>query len=358
MVSGKQITLAEIAKLLGAQLIGQSDKVINGLATLQHGTDAKVAFLSNPVYKKYLHSTEASAVIVSQEMADYFQSDVVNDSDDAISDNGKISLLVHSNPYLGYARLSRFFDQAYDFTPSIHPSAVIADSAKVHESCFVGANAAIEDGVTLAEGVFIGANTVVGKDSFIGRDSRLWANVTLYSGVFIGERSIVHSGAVIGSDGFGNASENGRWIKIAQLGGVRIGDDVEIGSNTSIDRGALDDTILDNGVRVDNLVQIAHNVHVGENTALAGCTGIAGSTVIGKNCIIGGGTGIAGHIEIADHVAMTGMTMVTKSISQPGLYSSGTGVEPNSAWRRMVARMRNIDALFKRVKQIEKKLGL
>jgi UDP-3-O-[3-hydroxymyristoyl] glucosamine N-acyltransferase len=176
--------------------------------------------------------------------------------------------------------------------------------------------------------------------------------------VKVGLRTIVHSGAVIGSDGFGNAQHDGNWVKIAQLGGVTIGDDVEIGSNTSIDCGALEDTVIGNGVKIDNLVQIAHNVHIGDHTAVAGCVGIAGSTVVGKHCIIGGGTGVAGHIEIADKVAMTGMTMVTKSITQPGLYSSGTGVEPNAKWRKTAVRLRNLDDLFKRLKNIEKKLGL
>jgi UDP-3-O-[3-hydroxymyristoyl] glucosamine N-acyltransferase len=354
MLLKKVISLGEIAAQLSAKLIGSPDTQIEGLATLQTATSGRLSFLSNPVYKKYLSTTNASAVLLNEEVAtEYLQEQHM-----AQETSKHLNLLVMDNPYLGYAKLSALFDTAYDFVPGVHTRAVIADTAVVPASCFVGANAVIEDGVTLGESVYIGANTVVGRNCKIADGARLWANVTLYSGVKVGLRTIVHSGAVIGSDGFGNAQHDGNWVKIAQLGGVTIGDDVEIGSNTSIDCGALEDTVIGNGVKIDNLVQIAHNVHIGDHTAVAGCVGIAGSTVVGKHCIIGGGTGVAGHIEIADKVAMTGMTMVTKSITQPGLYSSGTGVEPNAKWRKTAVRLRNLDDLFKRLKNIEKKLGL
>ncbi len=347
-----EISSSELVELLGGKLIGSEERKLNGLATLMSATPEKVSFLSNPSYKKHLHSTQAGVVLLTEDMAEYFQSAVSSTAADYCP-----LLLVLENPYLGYAKLSRMLDTNYRFEAGVHASAQVSDDVIVPPSAHIGANTVIESGVQIGEGVFIGSNCSVGSHCVVGDRTRLWHGVVCYPGVKIGKDCIVHSGTVIGSDGFGNANHRGEWIKIAQLGGVTIHDNVEIGSNCSIDRGALDDTIIEEGVRIDNLVQIAHNVHIGKHTAIAGCVGIAGSTSIGSYCIIGGACGIGGHLEIADQVHMTGMTMVTKSISEPGLYSSGTGVEPNLKWRKMVARMRGLDDMAKRLKAIEKKLA-
>ncbi|PID44336.1 MAG: UDP-3-O-(3-hydroxymyristoyl)glucosamine N-acyltransferase [Gammaproteobacteria bacterium] len=343
-------TVDRLASLLGADIVVRSEKIFTGLATLKHAGSSQISFLANPAYKKYLPVSEAGAILLTPEMADFYLAEVAPEKE-----GGLPALLSLENPYMGYAILSREFDTNYQLTPGVHGSAIIAEDVVVPETAHIAENVVIGSGCTLGQQVSIGANSVLGNDTHLGDGTRLWHNVTCYSGVTIGRDCIVHSGTVIGSDGFGNANHNGEWVKIAQLGGVVIGNNVEIGSNCSVDRGALDNTVIADGVRIDNLVQIAHNVEIGQHTAIAGCVGIAGSTVIGSHCIIGGACGIGGHLTIADHVHMTGMTMVTKSIREPGLYSSGTGVEPNMKWRKMVARMRKLDEMAKRLKVLESK---
>jgi UDP-3-O-[3-hydroxymyristoyl] glucosamine N-acyltransferase len=213
----------------------------------------------------------------------------------------------------------------------------------------------IEAGVCIGAGTYVGPGCFIGQDSCIGQDSRLYANATVYAGVNIGARVILHSGAVIGADGFGFAPEKGRFIKIAQLGGVMIGNDVEIGANTTIDRGALGDTVIEEGVKLDNQIQVAHNVRIGAHTVVAACAGISGSSKVGRHCMIGGGVGIAGHLTIADGVHLTGMTLVTHDIREAGVYSSGTAIEPNKSWRRNVARFRQLDQWVKRIRELERK---
>lgn len=336
----KAMTLGEIANLLGAELRGEPETVISGLGTLQGAESGQVAFLANPGYAKFLGQTRASAVILAQPLADQCPTNV----------------LVMANPYLGYARLSHFFSREPVPAAGIHPSAVVDPSAQVAPSASIGPRAVIAADVTVGEGVIVGAGTVIGERSAIGEKTRLHPNVTLYHDVRIGARCVIHSGAVIGSDGFGLANDQGAWVKIAQIGGVRLGDDVEVGSNTSIDRGALDDTIIGDGVKLDNLVQIAHNVVIGDHSAIAGCAGVAGSTTVGRNCVVGGGTCISGHLHIGDQVQMTGMTMVTHDISEPGIYSSGTGVEENKQWRKSVVRFRQLDEMARRLKKLERQL--
>ncbi|WP_461537979.1 UDP-3-O-(3-hydroxymyristoyl)glucosamine N-acyltransferase [Spongorhabdus nitratireducens] len=337
-----EFLLSELAQLLGTELHGNGDLKIKGLATLQNAQADQLGFLANPAYKGHLETTKAGAVILSPAVAGEFSGNA----------------LVAPNPYLAYAKASHLFDAYAGFEPGIHPSAVIDEQASVDALASIGPNVVIEAGASIAAGVRIDAGCVVGRDSRIGADSRLCANVTVTHGIVIGERVYINSGAVIGSDGFGHANEKGHWHKIAQIGGVVIEDDVEIGSNTTIDRGALDDTVIKQGARLDNLIQIAHNVVIGEHTAIAGCVGISGSTRIGKHCTIAGGAGLVGHIEVADGSHISGMTMVTKSITEPGSYSSGTGAHmPTRDWKRQVVRLRQLDDMSSRVKQLEKQLA-
>ncbi|MCP5160101.1 MAG: UDP-3-O-(3-hydroxymyristoyl)glucosamine N-acyltransferase [Hahellaceae bacterium] len=337
MAATASYPLKQLAELLGAELRGDPETIISGLATLQTAKPGQVAFLANPVYAKYLTDTQASAVIVHARQA--------NDC--------PVSALVMDNPYLGYAKLSHLFDTAPKRSPGIDPTATVANCAQVASSAFVGPNAVISAHAVIGENVVIEAGVYVGDHAVVGDDSRIMANAVIYHEVMIGQRCVVHGGAVIGSDGFGFAPTGKGWSKIAQIGSVVLGNDIEIGANTTIDRGALDNTTIADGVIVDNLVQIAHNVQIGENTAIAGCSAIAGSTRIGKNCVIGGGCGISGHLEITDGVHLTGTTMVTSHIREPGLYSSGTSFGTNADWRKAVVRFWQLNDLAKRLKGLE-----
>ena len=339
MKQNRSYTLSELAEKSGATVQGDAHLVVHGLNTLQDANDGELAFLANPVYARYLETTSAAAVILSPQNAQDYQGNA----------------LILDNPYLGYAQLSHLFDTDQGLPAGIDASAVISPTAEIHETAAIGANVVIESGVQIAAGVRIDAGAVVGHDSVIGKDTHVCRNVTICHGVCIGEQSIIHSNAVIGSDGFGNARADGRWHKIAQIGGVVIGDNVEIGSNTCIDRGALGDTIIHDGVRLDNLIQIAHNVVIGKNTAVAANVGISGSTKIGENCIIAGAAGLAGHLTIADNVHLAGMAMVTKSITKPGAYASGTGLMEAGEWRRNAVRFRQLNDLAKRVRDLEKR---
>tara|TARA_R110001592_G_scaffold38315_3_gene126496 strand:- start:4313 stop:5359 length:1047 start_codon:yes stop_codon:yes gene_type:complete len=339
-MSFRTYTLGELAKIVGADLRGDAGIQISGLATLHNANIDQLSFLANPAYEKYLSDTKAAAVIVNSKSLDKCLTNA----------------LVHENPYMAYAKLSHLWDKNTSkdkSTFTVHPTAVIHHSAKIAAQVHIEAGVVVGEGVSIESGAVVGANTVIGDDSVIGEDSRLSANVTVYHGVSIGKNCIIHSGVVLGSDGFGFAPINGEWLKISQLGGVVVEDSVEIGANTTIDRGALDNTVIEKGVILDNQIQVAHNVRIGQNTAIAACTAIAGSTVIGKNCIIGGASGIAGHLTIADGVHVTAMTMVIKSLTEPGVYSSGTGVQTNAKWRKSIARLRQLDKMAGRIKQLE-----
>ncbi len=332
-------TLGELARCLGADLQGDADCEISALATLQEAQLGQLSFLANPVYRKYLATTRASAVILHPDMApDY--------------DGNKLLL---DNPYLAYARLTPLFDRQPQIPKGVHPTAVIDETVSIHATAAIGPRVVIEAGADIGAGVQIGPGCFIGADSVIGRDSRLNANVSVYHGVSVGENAIIHSGVVIGSDGFGFAPGAGGWTKIHQLGGVVIGDNVELGAGTTIDRGALGDTRLADGVKIDNQVQVAHNVQIGTNTAIAACSAIAGSTVIGANCTIAGAVGIVGHLTIVDGVHVSAMTLVTKSITQAGSYSSGTPMMATKEWRRNAVRFGQLEKLATRVKQLEKK---
>lgn len=336
----KSYRLGDIAKALGAELKGDPEAQITGLATLSAAGPGQISFLANPAYGKYLAETRASAVILSP----------------AAAQDAPTNVLLLDNPYLGYARLSHWFDPAPVPAAGVHASAVVDSSARIADSASIGPNAVIEADAEIGENVVIGAGSIIGARCRIGRDTVIKPRATLAHDVVVGQRCHILSGAVIGSDGFGFANEKGVWHRIAQLGSVVLGDDVEVGANTTIDRGALDDTVIGDGVKLDNLIQIAHNVHIGEHSAMAAMVGIAGSTRIGRHCVFGGASGVAGHLEIADQVHLTGMTLVTGDIREPGVYSSGTSADTNRQWRKNAVRFRQLDVLARRVKELEKKL--
>ncbi|MHA6494324.1 UDP-3-O-(3-hydroxymyristoyl)glucosamine N-acyltransferase [Pseudomonas borbori] len=336
-----QFSLGQLAERLGATLRGAPDTLIRGLASLQDAGPGHLSFLANAQYRKHLTGCRAGAVLLNSADAEGYVG----------------AALIVANPYLAYAQLSHLFDPKPQAATGIHPTASVAADARVDGSASIGPYVVIESGAQIGPGVTLGAHCVVGARSIIGEGGWLAPRVTLYHDVRIGKRAVIQSGAVIGGEGFGFANEKGVWQKIAQIGGVSIGDDVEIGANTTIDRGALADTLIGNGVKLDNQIMIAHNVQVGDNTAMAGCVGISGSTKIGKNCMIAGGVGMVGHIEVCDGVFVTGMTMVTRSITEPGAYSSGTAMQPAAEWRKSAARIRQLDDMARRLQQLEKQLA-
>lgn len=332
-------SLEELAERIGAELHGDGKSPIRGVNTLDSAGEGEITFLANPRYRSLLRSTSASAVILTRD------------------DLGScpVSALVTPNPYLAYARATALLYPPGRQEPGVHATASVAPDARIDESAYVGPCAVVESGAAIGSNVVIGPGCVVGKDAVVGDGSRLVARVTLCRGVRIGRRVLVHPGAVIGSDGFGLANDEGRWVKVAQVGSVVVGDDVEIGANTTIDRGALEDTVIGEGVKLDNQIQVAHNVHIGAHTAIAACVGIAGSTRIGSHCTIGGGAGIIGHLKIADHVQITAMSFVTRSIRTAGSYSSGFPVLPSSQWHKAVAYFRRLVGMEARVRTLERR---
>jgi UDP-3-O-[3-hydroxymyristoyl] glucosamine N-acyltransferase len=332
----KVFTLKALADYLGGRCIGDEQVCIGALAPIETAQPGELAFVAKASFAKSLSSSSASAFIVGRELAD------------------KIDCGIEvADPYLAYAKASKLFERCPSITPGIHPSAIVDPSAYLGENiaigpfCIVGEQARIESGVQLAAGVHVGARSQVGEDSY------LFPHVVLYHDVIVGKRARIHANTTIGSDGFGFAPSAEGWQKIHQLGGVIIGDDVEIGSNTSIDRGALGATQIASGVIIDNQVHIAHNVKIGARTAIAGCVGIAGSAVVGANCTMGGFVAISGHVEIADHVHFNGATVVTKSISEPGHYSSGVPLQEVKEWRRNAVRFSQLDSWVERIKALE-----
>lgn len=334
-------TLQEISEYLSAELIGNPDCKVVSIATLQNASKEQIAFISNTKYQRYLTESQAAAIIMTRELAEGFDGNVI----------------VMDDPYLGYAKLSRLFERKREFAGSIHINAIIHPTAKISDGVTLAAGVVIGADAEIQADVIIGENTVVGQGCSIGKGTIIKPNVTLYDDVSIGSDSLIHSGAVLGSDGFGFANDGEKWIKIAQLGGVRIGSNVEIGACTTIDRGALENTVIGDGVILDNQIQIAHNVRIGKNTAIAGCTAVAGSTKIGDRCTIAGACGITGHLEIADGTHITAMTLVSKSINKPGAYSSGTGMMPHKQWKKNVVRFKQLDDIARRLKSIEEKIS-
>lgn len=338
----KTFTLKELTAGLDVVVEGDAECLIQGIDTIQNAKPGYLTFLVNPLYKKYLSSTQASAIILSTADAKEY------------SENKSFNIIVAANPYYIYAQIAAFFSEKPMPEVGIHPSAVVDANSEIDMTASIGALCVIGKHVKIAPGVMIHAGCVIEDFTEIGEDTEIEANATLCHHTVVGKRVVIASNAVIGSDGFGNARHQGKWHKVPQLGRVVIEDDVEIGANTAIDRGAIDDTIIGKGARLDNLIQVGHNVRIGENTAIAGCVGIAGSAVIGKNCLIGGGSGINGHITIADNAVVTAMTEVTKSIREPGIYSSGVGgLVTNLEWRKNSARFHRLEQLMQRVKDLE-----
>jgi len=330
--------LRELAAELGLEVQGEGNPEIRQVAPLDRAGEGDITFLANTRFANQVPSTNASAVILTVESADL----------------SPVPVLLAPDPYLAYARVASVLNPPIRPEAGIHPSASVADDAHIADTASIGPHAVVESGACIESDVIVGAQCFVGRDSRIGAATELAPRVTIEHGVVIGRRCRFHPGVVIGADGFGFANDRGRWIKIPQTGGVRIGDDVDVGSNTTIDRGALEDTVIENGVKLDNLIQIAHNVHIGENTAMAGCVGVAGSAVIGRNCTVAGGAGILGHLEICDNTHVTAMSMVTRSIREPGSYSSGTPLQPSPQWRKNCARFKQLDKLSRRVTALEK----
>ena len=331
------MTLGTLAERLGLELQGDASLTIERVATLQHAGPASISFLANSKYRRYLQDTRASAVVLGAE--------------DAAA--CPVAALISSNPYATYARVASLLYPMPVPQQGIHPSASVDPSAQVAPDAWIGPQTVVEKDAIIGTGVQIGPACVIGAGVEIGAHSTLHARVTLCHQVRIGQRVLLHPGVVIGSDGFGIANDQGRWLKVPQVGSVVLGDDVEIGANTSIDRGAVEDTILEEGVKLDNQIQVGHNVHIGAHTAIAGCVGIAGSARIGRHCAIGGGAGILGHLEIADHVQITAMSLVTKSIPEAGVFSSGLPAQPTPVWHRITARLRQLDAFSRRLRILE-----
>jgi UDP-3-O-[3-hydroxymyristoyl] glucosamine N-acyltransferase len=332
-VSTVMHSVASLAERFGLQVRGDSGRVILGVATLARAGDGQLAFLANPRYRAQLADCTAAAVVLRAE-----------DSEDWGG-----TALIAKDPYASFAKIAALFDIRPKFMPGIHPSAAIDPTAEVSPQAAIGPFTSIGARSRVGAGAVIGPGCVIGEDCEIGEHSELVARVTLVRRVRLGQRVLIHPGAVLGADGFGIAMDHGHWLKVPQLGGVRVGDDCEIGANTTIDRGALDDTVLEDDVRLDNQIQVGHNVRIGAHTAMAGCVAIAGSTVIGRYCLIGGGAGVVGHIEICDRTVVTAMSLVTSSIREPGEYSSGTPLMDNRSWRKNAARFKQLDALARQV---------
>ncbi len=332
------IKLGELAEQFGCELVGDAGIIVDNVAGLQNAGPGSLSFLSNPRFRDQLAATRAAAVVLRAED--------VGDSPTAA--------LVSENPYADYARMAAIIHPPPTHRPGVDASAVVAADAAISPTAHIAANVCIGERSAIGDNVYVGPGTVIGPDCSVGNDCRLIANVTLVRDVKLGQRAILHPGVVIGADGFGNAMTESGWVKVPQIGGVRIGDDVEIGANTTVDCGAIEDTVIEDGVRIDNLCMIAHNVHVGAHTAMAAMTGISGSTTIGKRCLFAGQSGAVGHITICDDVVVSGKAVISKDIKEPGVYAASFMAEPAREWSRKVARFRRLDQLVQRVRNLEK----
>ena len=332
-------TLSELAARCGGELRGDGGVRIHAVATIQNASPGSIAFLANPHYRRFLAGTRASALILAP----------------ADADGSALPALITKNPYLLYAKVAALLAPAVPVQSGVAPGAEVHPSAQVAADAWIAPGAVVEEGARIAARAHVGPNCVVMRGANLGEDSRLTANVTLCQGVSVGRRALLHPGVVIGADGFGFAPDKAGWVKVPQLGSVRIGDDVEIGANTTVDRGALEDTVIEDGVKLDNQIQIGHNTRIGAHTAIAGCTGIAGSVVVGRRCMIAGGAAISGHLEICDDVVITAYTLVSHSITKPGTYSGSLPMDDVAEWRKNSVRFRQLDKLARRVADIEKK---
>lgn len=334
------VTLGDLAERHGCALRGDPAIRVSRVATLEDAAPDAISFLANPNYKRFLSETRAAAVILSPADADLC----------------RVAALVTDNPYLAYARVATELNPPTGFTPGVSRDATIESGVSIAATAYVGPASVIDQDAVVGDGSSIGPGCVIGRDVVIGRDCVLVSGVTLCRGVQIGDRVVIHPGVVIGADGFGIAKDGDAWVKVPQLGAVRIGDDVEIGANTTIDRGAIGDTIVGSGVKLDNQIQIGHNVYIGEHTVIAGCVGVSGSTKIGRRCMIAGATGIAGHLEIADDVVLLAASVVLSSIPEAGVYGSTLMHDEARRWRRNATRFRQLDEMAKNIRMLERRL--
>ena len=335
------VSIGELAVRFGCELRGDPGVEVERVATLAEADAQSVAFVANPRYRTQLASTRAAVVVL----------------DEASAAGCPCAALISANPHATFARIAAVLHPAPAGTPGVHPSAIVAPGAQIDPTAHIGALCVIGAGVHIGARAYVGPQCLIEDGVQVAADVRLVGRVTLCRGVSIGERTVIQPGAVLGGDGFGFAQDAGRWLKVPQTGGVRVGVDVEIGSNTTIDRGAIEDTVIEEGAKLDNLIQIAHNVHIGAHTALAACVGVSGSTTIGRRCMIGGQVGIGGHLTICDDVMITGCTMVSHSVSRPGVYSGGIPLEEAHTWRRLVGRFKRLEALAARLKSLERRSG-
>ncbi|MEB4591862.1 UDP-3-O-(3-hydroxymyristoyl)glucosamine N-acyltransferase [Candidatus Thiothrix sp. Deng01] len=335
-------SLQALADYTGSRLQGNAELRLHAVVSIEKAQAGELSYVRSAKYRHFLETSHASALILPPDLAETYRGDC----------------LVNQNPYLAYAKAVTLLHSSPPPNAGIHPSAVIAEDAELAGLCSIGAKVVIESGTRIASGVIIEAGCVIGRDCRIGENSRLYPNVTLYPGTEIGKRCIIHAGAVLGADGFGFAPDGKAWFKIPQVGNVVVGNDVEIGANTCIDRAAMGSTIIGDGVKLDNLLQIAHNVQIGEHTAMAACTAVAGSVRIGRYCQIGGMSAIAGHLDITDNVVVTGTSLVSHSLTKPGVYSSGTTVVDNAVWRKNAVRFNQLDKLARRLQELERQLAV
>jgi UDP-3-O-[3-hydroxymyristoyl] glucosamine N-acyltransferase len=332
------ISLGELATSQGCELIGDPDATVNGVAALQNASPESLSFLSSSSYLSQLPATKAAAVVLRAENAEACP----------------VAALISDNPYATYARMAALVCPEPSIEPGVHATAVVADSATIAKTAHIAATAVIGERAVIGEHTVVGPGTVIGPDCKVGDNCRFIASVTLVQDVRIGARSILHPGVVIGADGFGNATTSDGWVKVPQLGGVQIGNDVEIGANTTVDCGAIGDTVIEDGVRIDNLCMIAHNVRIGEHTAMAAMTAIAGSTVIGKRCLFAGRSGAVGHINICDDVIVAAQSFLSKDVTEPGTYAASFPAHNARSWAKQLARFRRLGVLIERVKKLEK----
>lgn len=332
--------LRDLAHQFDTKLIGDGTLSIKRVAALETAIAGDISFLANKKYQRFLATTKASAVILTADLASQCP----------------VAALISTNPYLTYAKIARLLNPPETFQPGQDVHAIVAKDAVIDPTAWIGPGTVIESQAVIGAGVFIGPQCLVGKGCRIGANSRLVGRVTLCEDTELGQNVLIHPGAVLGSDGFGFAHDGESWVKVPQLGRLRIGDHVEIGANTTIDRGSLADTQIEIGVKLDNQIQIGHNVRIGAHSAIAGCVGIAGSTRVGQHCLLGGGVGLAGHIELADHVRITGQSLVTRSFHKPGQYSGNLPAVPSRLWRKMIAHLRQIDDMMRRLRALEQRV--
>ncbi|MBA2690122.1 MAG: UDP-3-O-(3-hydroxymyristoyl)glucosamine N-acyltransferase [Burkholderiales bacterium] len=334
------VTLDELARRFGGEVVGEGEIALAGINSLESAAPGELSFLSNSKYKTLLESTAASAVIVGPEDRDATA----------------LPRIVTSNPYLYFARVTGFFYPRPVRLPGIHPSAVVDAGAHVAASASIGPFVYVAAKASIGERCVLNSHVSIGEDVRIGDDSELYPRVVVYADCEIGQRVILHAGVVVGADGFGLAQHEGRWVKIPQVGRVIIGDDVEVGANTTIDRGALGATVLEEGVKLDNQIQVGHNVRIGAHTAIAGCVGIAGSARIGRHCTIGGNAGILGHLQIADNVRVSAFTLVTKSIPNAGQYTSQLPLMSHADWLKSLPHLKSLHKLAQKIKMLQQRL--